>query len=111
MTTMKSILILPLALLTSCASPSDPGAGPQAPRGDTQSDAKRKMIGLQEKFDRFDYDGNAELTRSEILNGIRDEGIPGITSAEIDQLFASYDRDRNGAISIPEVNAAEAAQQ
>ena len=96
---MKSLaFLLPLAaLLVSCGAGVSPG--PVGGDGDNlQSDQERKVIALLEKFDRFDDNGNGQLTRSEIVN-----------NAEIDRLFASYDSNRNGSLSLPEANAALAA--
>jgi Ca2+-binding EF-hand superfamily protein len=67
------------------------------------------VIALLEKFDRFDDNGNGRLTRTEIVTGIRFEGISGVDNAEIDRLFSSYDSNRDGSISLPEANAALAA--
>jgi Ca2+-binding EF-hand superfamily protein len=103
---MKSLLLLPLAaLLVSCGGGVAPGPGAAA--GDNlQTDQERKVIALLEKFDRFDDNGNGQLTRSEIVNGIKFEGISGVDNAEIDRLFGTYDSNRNGSISLPEANAA-----
>lgn len=108
---MKSLLLLPLAaFLLSCATntSSSPGTGDES--GDNlQTDQERKVIALLEKFDRFDDDGNGQLTRAEIVNGIKFEGISGVDNAEIDRLFATYDTDRSGTISLHEANAALSA--
>jgi Ca2+-binding EF-hand superfamily protein len=102
---MKAILLLPLAaLLVSCGGVPTP-----AEHDNLQSEQERKVIALLEKFDRFDDNGNGQLTRTEIVNGIRFEGISGVDNAEIDRLFSSYDSNRNRSISLPEANAALAA--
>ena len=104
---MKSLLLLPLTiLLVSCGG----GVAPGGDEGDNlQTEQERKVIALLEKFDRFDMDGNGQLTRSEIVEGIKFEGVSGVNPAEIDELFAKYDTNRNGAISLHEANAALAA--
>lgn len=105
---MKSLLLLPTALLVSCGTPTGTGVGMES--GDNlQSEKERKVIALLEKFDRFDENGNGQLTRAEIVNGIRFEGISGVDNTEIDRLFATYDTDRNGSISLHEANAALSA--
>lgn len=102
---MKALLLPPLfILLVSCGGGIAPGGG-----DDLQSERERKVIALLEKFDRFDDNGNGQLTRSEIVNGIRFEGITDVNHAEIDELFATYDTNRNGSISLHEANAALAA--
>ena len=106
---MKSLLLFPLAaLLVSCGGGVAPGPAAQ-PGDNLQSDQERKVIALLEKFDRFDDNGNGQLTRAEIVNGIRFEGIHGVDNAEIDRLFATYDTDRNASLSLPEANAALSA--
>ena len=103
---MKPLLLLPLAaLLVSCGGGVAPGPGAGA--GDNlQTDRERKVIALLEKFDRFDHNGNGQLTRSEIIEGIKFEGITGVDTAEISELFGNYDSNRNGSISLPEANSA-----
>ncbi|MGE9269859.1 MAG: EF-hand domain-containing protein [Verrucomicrobiales bacterium] len=59
----------------------------------------RKVMALQEKFDRFDYDANGELSRREIEQGIRESGVTGVTAGEIDSLMKHYDVNGDGAIS------------
>ena len=106
---MKHLVLLPLSfILVSCGGGVAPGPGPE-PGGDLQSDRERKAVALLEKFDRYDDNGNGELTRTEIVNGIRFEAIASVDHAEIDRLFATYDTDRNGAISLHEANAALSA--
>jgi Ca2+-binding EF-hand superfamily protein len=108
---MKHLGLLPLAaLLVSCGGGVTPGPGPQ-PGDNLQSEQERKAVALLEKFDRFDDNGNGELTRPEIVNGIRFEGIHGVDHAEIDRLFSTCDSNRNGAISLPEANAALSAMR
>ena len=106
---MKHLIIFPLALLfVSCGGPMASGPGAQA-GDDLQTDQERKVIALLEKFDRFDDNGNGQLTRAEIVSGIKFEGVHGVDTAEINELFGNYDSNRNGSISLPEANAALSA--
>lgn len=59
----------------------------------------RKMMGLLEKFDRFDYDGNGSLTRKEIDQGIKEASAVQIGSAEIDAMMKHYDVNKDGNIT------------
>lgn len=81
------ILLLPIA--ASCVP------------ADTDSEAvnNRKVMALQEKFDRFDYNADGKLTRDEIAQGIEESGVGGITEEEIDAAIKAYDVDGDGAIS------------
>ncbi|MEM1083314.1 MAG: EF-hand domain-containing protein [Verrucomicrobiota bacterium] len=59
----------------------------------------RKLMGLQEKFDRFDYNADGKLTRAEIEQGLEESGITGVDSEELDAFMKAYDVDGDGAIS------------
>ncbi len=63
------------------------------------------MVGLLEKFDRFDYNGDGHLTRDEVRQGIGEAGVEGISEEEIAKAFEFYDTDRDGRISLAEANA------
>lgn len=82
---MKYFIILPLVALAACA----PQPGP----------VKRQMIGLLEKFDRWDYNGDGQLTLSELKEA---EELSGLPAAEI---LAFYDTGKNGNISLAEAEA------
>lgn len=86
---MKWLCILPL-LIASCAF-EDPSHD-EAAHG-------RKMIGLLEKFDRFDYDGNGSLTRKEIEQGVAEAGVMGIEPKELDAMMKHYDVNRDARIT------------
>jgi len=81
----------PLAVLclASCAAP-DPHS---------QASHERKLLGLQEKFDRFDYNADNVLRRSELETGIRESEVEGVTETELDALMKHYDVNGDGAIS------------
>lgn len=85
---MKYLLIL-LPLMVACAGP------------DPHSEAahNRKVMALQEKFDRFDYNADGKLTRAEIAQGVRESGTEGISEEEIDAAIKAYDVNGDGAIS------------
>lgn len=85
---MKYLLLL-LPLAVSCA------------RTDPQSEAarNRKVMALQEKFDRFDYNADGKLTRAEIEQGMKESGVAGVSEAELDQAMKAYDVNHDGAIS------------
>lgn len=57
---------------------------------------KRQMIGLLEKFDRWDYNGDGQLSLSEIKEA---EELSGLPAADI---LAFYDTGMNGRISFAE---------
>lgn len=86
---MKLLLPLPL-LFASCAfEDSDHG---EAAHG-------RKMMGLLEKFDRFDYDGDGSLTRKEIDLGIKEAAAVQLEPSEIDAMMKHYDVNKDGKIT------------
>ncbi len=85
---MKYLLLL-LPLAVSCA------------RTDPQSEVahNRKVMALQEKFDRFDYNADGRLTRAEIEQGLKESGVGGVTDEELDEAMRAYDVNDDGAIS------------
>lgn len=82
---MKHILALSIIVLAACA----PQPGP----------VKRQMIGLLEKFDRWDYNGDGQLALSELKEA---EELSGLPAADI---LAFYDTGKNGKISFAEAQA------
>lgn len=82
---MKPYAALPIIALAACA----PQPGP----------VKRQMIGLLEKFDRWDYNGDGQLSLSELKEA---EELSGLPAADI---LAFYDTGRNGRISLAEAEA------
>ena len=82
-------LPVPLFLaLVACVSKP----GPVVP----ETRVEKQMIGLLEKFDRYDLDGNGQLDSKELLAGQKSTGH---APAEIIQF---YDQDKNGTISLRE---------
>ncbi len=87
-------LSLALALLSiSCAARSGPG--PVTP----ETRVERQMIGLLEKFDRWDLNGDGYLTASELGPS---EQITGRKPAEV---IKFYDTNNDGKISLREAQA------
>ena len=71
--------------------------------------ATRKMTGLEQKFDLFDLNGDGFLTRRELSEGLHSIGTPGVTEAKIDKIFAYYDTNKDGRISLHEAQRGNAA--
>ena len=86
---MKHLCLLPV-MFVACTHHSDPHSG--AAHG-------RKMMGLLEKFDRFDYDGNGSLTRKEIDLGIKEAAVVQLEPAEVDAMMKHYDVNPDGKIT------------
>lgn len=59
----------------------------------------RKVMAIQEKFDRFDYDADGRITRKEFRQGIAESGVSGVTEEELDTMMKHYDVNDDGAIS------------
>jgi Ca2+-binding EF-hand superfamily protein len=82
---MKHFAILTFAALAACATQPGP--------------VKRQMIGLLEKFDRWDYNGDGQLSESELKEA---EELSGMPAAEI---IRFYDTSGNQRISLAEAQA------
>ena len=91
---LRAILLPAILLLAACA---------QSPTSDAT--LERKMVGLLEKFDRFDYNGDGYLTKAEARQGIEEAGVEGVSEEEITKAWAFYDTDGDGRISLAEANA------
>ena len=85
---MKFLFPLPI-LFAACAH--------QDPHGEAAHG--RKMMGLLEKFDRFDYDGNGSLTRKEIDLGLKEAAVVQLEPAEVDAMMKHYDVNKDGKIT------------
>lgn len=95
---MKLLIVPCLVFLASCVS----GPGPVVPENKTE----RQMLGLLEKFDRWDDDGNGELTAKEVDQGIkRFKGTSMTVNYTGKQVVEFYDTDRNGAVTLREAQA------
>lgn len=77
------------------------------PPPDSALARQRKMDGLLEKFDRFDYNGDGYLTRRELDNGARQLGIV-LSRADLDRIMTGYDLNRDRRISHWEAEKAAA---
>jgi hypothetical protein len=82
---MKQIAVLPMIALAACA----PQPGP----------VKRQMVGLLEKFDRWDYNGDGQLALSELKEA---EQLSGLPAADI---LGFYDTNKNRRISLAEAQS------
>lgn len=92
---MKFLPPLAAVLCASCS----PGLGPVVPQSATQ----RQMIGLLEKFDRWDDDGDGLLDANELDAGIQGlQGKPQHVDYRSAEVINFYDRDHDGKISIRE---------
>lgn len=93
------LLSLPLILaFASCAR----GLGPVVPK----TPVERQMIGLLQKFDRWDDDGNGELDAAELKQGIHSlKGKPQQVSYTAPQVINFYDTNHDGTISLAEAQA------
>jgi hypothetical protein len=95
---MKFSVLLSLIACVSCSS----GPGPVVPETRTE----RQMLGLLEKFDRWDYDGNGELSQKEVQAGINGlKGKPQQVNYTSASVMEFYDADKNGGISLREAQA------
>lgn len=83
-----------VSLLPSCV--------PQPPAAEKHEARQRKMFGLLEKFDRFDYNGDGYLTRKELGDAVRDHEIPDVTPDKLDQVVKAYDTNGDRRISLSE---------
>lgn len=84
-------VLIPALLAGACAS----GPGPVVPESETE----RKMIGLLQKFDLWDDNGDSELDRDELAAGLEGSGH------DPDRTIDFYDTNRNRRISLREAQA------
>jgi Ca2+-binding EF-hand superfamily protein len=87
---MKHLLVL-LPVLASC--------GPSSLDPQSEIARNRKVMALQEKFDRFDYNADGGLTLNEIRQGVKETEVTGVTDEELVRLFKHYDVNKDGSIS------------
>lgn len=90
---MKIPAVLIAALCCSCARNSVPDE-PQTP-------IERQMLGLLQKFDLWDTNGDGELDQAEIAAGLKGRDTPYTAEGVID----FYDTSGNGKISLREAQA------
>lgn len=89
--TMKLYGLFVFLALAACS----PGPGPFTPA----TRVERQMVGLVQKFDRWDDNGDGKLKASELKQA---QSISGRTPLEI---LDFYDTDKDGAISLKEAQA------
>lgn len=65
---------------------------------------KRQMVGLLEKFDRWDHNGDGYLSMRELGEAERLSGLPA------DEILAFYDTGKDGRISLREAEAGMARE-
>jgi hypothetical protein len=82
---MKHFAAFLILALTACAPPAGV--------------VNRQMIGLLEKFDRWDYNGDGQLVLSELQEAEESSGFPA------EDILKFYDTGKNGRISHTEVEA------
>ena len=90
-----SLLFLPV-LLAACATSSSP-TDPEI--------VGRKMIGLQQKFDLIDTDGDGYLTRAEIIAGFDDIGVVDQSPETVDAIIDFYDFNKDGKLTLRETQS------
>lgn len=92
---MKFHVFLVGILCCSCG----PKIGPVVPKTPVQ----HQMLALLEKFDRWDYNGDGQLGKTELAHGIASlHGKPQEVSYTTKEVLDFYDTDRNGKISLAE---------
>ena len=91
---MKFILLSFTLALVACTS------DPRSPEV-----VGRKMIGLQQKFDLIDTDGDGYLTKSEIIAGYDQLGVITQTPETADKIIQFYDSNKDGRISLREAQS------
>lgn len=92
---MKSHVFLVAVLCCAC----QPAIGPVVPKTRVQ----RQMIGLLQKFDRWDYNGDGELDKKELSQGIQGlKGKPQQVSYTSTEVLEFYDTNKDGKVSLTE---------
>jgi Ca2+-binding EF-hand superfamily protein len=92
------VLFTPAIFLSACSS----APGPVVPK----TKVEKQMIGLMEKFDRWDDDGDGYLTANEIQDGIDSlKGKPQEVSYKSAAVLEFYDTNKDGRISLREAQA------
>lgn len=85
-------------VLVACAS----GTGSAIP----ETNSEKQMLGLIEKFDRWDYDGNGLLSTKEIDDGITTlKGTSRTVTFTAADIVEFYDRNGDHAVSLREAQA------
>ena len=85
-------------LLTACTT----GTGSAIP----ETKSERQMLGLMEKFDRWDYNGNGLLNTKEIDDGITSlKGTSRAVTFTAAEVVEFYDKNGDKSVSLREAQA------
>jgi hypothetical protein len=91
-------LFLPALAICSIAACS-PGPGTAIP----ETRSEKQMLGLMEKFDRWDYNGDGELSAKEISSGIAAiQGTSKAVTYKAADVVKYYDKDGDKTVSLRE---------
>ncbi len=97
---MKHHILFLAAVSISCTTQDN--LGPVVPK----TKIERQMIGLLEKFDRWDDDGDGQLDAAELNHGIASlRGKPQQVDYTSKQVIDFYDVNNDGKISMREAQA------
>ncbi len=98
---MSFKFILPTSaacLLAACAT----GTGSAIPK----TNSEKQMLGLMEKFDRWDYNGNGKLNTKEIDDGINSlKGTSRAVTYTAAEVVEFYDKSGDKSVSLREAQA------
>lgn len=96
-------LQLPLAAITACQILAcSPGPGTAIP----ENRSEKQMLGLIEKFDRWDFNGDGELSAREINSGISSiRGSSRAVTYTAPEVVDYYDRNGDKTVSLREAQA------
>ena len=68
--------------------------------------SEKQMLGLIEKFDRWDYNGNGKLSIEEIDDGISSlKGTSRAVTLTAEEVVKFYDKNGDNAVSLREAQA------
>lgn len=98
---MSTSFLLPAfatCLLAACAT----GTGSAIP----QTNSEKQMLGLMEKFDRWDYNGNGLLSTKEIEDGLNSlKGTSRAVTFTAADVVEFYDKNGDKSVSLREAQA------
>jgi hypothetical protein len=98
---MSTSFLLPTiatCLLAACAT----GTGSAIP----QTNSEKQMLGLMEKFDRWDYNGNSLLSTKEIEDGLNSlKGTSRAVTFTAADVVEFYDKNGDKSVSLREAQA------
>jgi hypothetical protein len=71
-----------------------------------EASSEKQMLGLIEKFDRWDYNGNGLLNTKEIEDGISSlKGTSRVVTFTAEEVVKFYDKNGDKAVSLREAQA------